>query len=323
MKHLLSIIVLGWLLLTICFSCLSSRNAKPEPADEKPVTVQTIVPDTFVLPQIPDTMREPVERAKFLVMHYWDRFDFDNRYLVWRPEITEQAFANYINILDHVPQENVDASVVYTLHKTKTDTMVYIHFVNLFEKYLYDSNSPFRNEEYYLPVLQEVTHSSLLTETSRSLYRFQLEMAMKNRVGQKAGDFSYTVASGQSFRLYSLNSEYILLMFTNPGCSTCAAVTEYLRESKQLNDLLSLNNPTHTMITILDLFPDNNPEDWREHLSEIPASWVYAYDKSGEITGKKLYDIRAFPTLYLLDKDKKVILKDTSAEAIELFFSTH
>ncbi|HBK95202.1 MAG TPA: DUF5106 domain-containing protein, partial [Porphyromonadaceae bacterium] len=39
------------------------------------------------------------------------------------------------------------------------------------------------------------------------------------------------------------------------------------------------------------------------------------------ITKQKLYDIKAIPTLYLLDKDKKVILKDTSIEAIESFFA--
>jgi hypothetical protein len=40
------------------------------------------------------------------------------------------------------------------------------------------------------------------------------------------------------------------------------------------------------------------------------------------ITQKKLYDIRAIPTLYLFDKEKNVILKDTSIEAIENFFTT-
>ena len=35
----------------------------------------------------------------------------------------------------------------------------------------------------------------------------------------------------------------------------------------------------------------------------------------------RLYDIKAIPTIYLLDSDKKVILKDCSLEAVESFFS--
>ncbi|WP_026327077.1 DUF5106 domain-containing protein [Proteiniphilum acetatigenes] len=321
MKHILSIIILAGTMLIVGFSCLSSKKARTEAPDEKNPQVQTIVPDTFILPRIPEIMKDPEERAKYLVMHYWDRFDFADRNLIQRPEITEQAFVDYINILGYVPKENVDVSVVYTLQKAEIDTMMYVHFTELFEKYLYDPNSPFRNEEYYLPVLQEVVSSPLLTEERRSRYGFQQEMSRQNRVGESANDFTYTVSAGQSFRLYDLKSEYTLLMFTNPGCSTCAAVTERLRESKELKDALALNSPTRTMLTILALSPDSDPEEWKAPLSEIPAQWVYAYDKSGEITKKRLYDIKAFPTLYLLNKDKKVILKDTSIEAIESFFS--
>ena len=35
------------------------------------------------------------------------------------------------------------------------------------------------------------------------------------------------------------------------------------------------------------------------------------------IDQKSLYDLKAIPTLYLLDKDKTVLLKDATAEEIE------
>lgn len=323
MKRIFSIIVLGGSMLIIGFSCLSSKKARSEPSEEKVLSTQTIVPDTFVLPHIPETMKNTKERAQYLAMHYWDRFNFADRNLVQRPEITEQAFVDYINILPYVPKESSDASLVYTLQKAEADTVMYVHFMVLFEKYFYDPNSPFRNEEYYLSVLQEAVNSPLLGEETRSRYGFQWEMAMKNRVGEKANDFSYTISSGESYRLYDLKSEYTLLMFTDPGCSTCAAVTAQLDRSKELNDALSLNSPARTMLTILALYLDNDLNEWTTRIPDMPAKWVYAYDKSGEITAKKLYDIRAYPTLYLLDRDKKVILKDSSIEAIESFFSVH
>lgn len=323
MKPVFSIIVLAGVMLMTGFSCLSSKKAQTEPSEEKVIPVQTIVPDTFVLPQIPEAMQNSEVRAKYLVMHYWDRFDFADRNLIQRPEITEQAFVDYINILGYVPKEDIDASLVYTLQKAETDTMMYNHFLELFEKYLYEPNSPFRNEEYYLPVLREVVNSPLLTEEKRSRYGFQREMVMQNRVGQRANDFIYTISSGQSFRLYDLKSEYTLLMFTDPGCSTCAAVTERLGKSKAVNDALLLNSAVRTMLTVLTLYPDKDLEEWNTHLSGMPSGWLHAYDKSGEITGKRLYDIKAFPSLYLLDKDKKVILKDTSIEEIESFFFIH
>jgi len=100
--------------------------------------------------------------------------------------------------------------------------------------------------------------SPLLSEEEVSRYAFQLEMALKNLVGQKANDFHYTLASGQSFSLYDLKSEYTLLIFANPGCPTCESVIAQLNNSKPLNDALAMNTPTRTMLTVLTIYPDKD-----------------------------------------------------------------
>jgi len=313
-------ICIVWMLM-IGFSCSSSKKTQSEVREPFETDLQTVVPDTFVLPRIPETLTSSDDRAAYLVMHFWDRFDFTDRELIDRPEITEQAFVDYINILNYVPGKTADASFLNTLDKAEADTAVFVHFATLFEKYFYDPNSPFRNEEYYLPVLQELVQSPLLPQANLERYEFQLEMAMKNRIGQKATDITYTLASGQSFALHDLKSEYTLLMFSNPGCPTCEAVMEQLSRSKALNEALSLNSPTRVMLTILTFYLYNDLDEWNSHLPGMPVKWVHAYDKEMKVLNHRLYDIKAIPTLYLLDKEKKVILKDTSLEAIEVFFS--
>ncbi len=309
-------------------SCLSTKKSGSDVREksidsivELPETAYAIVPDTFVLPPVPETITVPEERTAYLVMHYWDRFDFTDRGLIDRPEITEQAFVDYVNILDYVPEERADESLLYTIQKAAVDTVMYEHFASLFEKYFYDPNSPFRNEEYYLPVLQELTRSPLLGEARKSVLLFQLDMALKNRVGHKANNFIYALPSGQSYALYDLKSEYTLLLFSNPGCSTCGEVIAQLTRSNELNKALSLNHPGRTMLTILTIYPDDDLEEWLAYLDKMPANWIHGYDKGLRITYEKLYDIKAIPTIYLLDKDKNVVLKDTSIEAVESFFN--
>lgn len=321
MKQLLLMVSFVLLMLMTGFSCSSSKRTQSETHGEMEAMSPIIVADTFVLPLIPESLTKSDDRAKFLVMHFWDRFDFTDNNLIGRPDITEQAFVDYINILLYVPQEDAAESLRYTLHRAKVDTAMYQHFIALFEKYFYDPNSPFRNDTYYLPVLKEVVQSPLLTRELMARYEFQLEMAMKNRVGDKASDFIYTLPSGQSYALYQLKSEFTLLMFSNPGCATCEAVTNKLNNSKSLNEAMSLNNPTRSMLTILTIYPGNDLDEWNAHLPQMPDRWVHGYDKEKRIIHKTLYDIKAFPTLYLLDRDKNVILKDTSIEAIESFFS--
>ncbi len=320
-RYFLRIFLVLIAIITV-FSCSSSKNAQSDTAAEDSLKqVYTIVPDTFVLPDIPVEMTNPDARAVYLVMHYWDRFDFSNEKLTHRPEITEQAFVDYINILTYVPFDKTKESLANMLQKAEANDTVYQYFGTLFDKYFYNPNSPFRNEEFYIPVLQELTKSNLLSDTEKSKYRFQLDMAMKNRVGQTAADFSYTLASGQTQKMSSIRSEYLVLMFSNPDCPTCMAVIDALTKSPALNNAFSMNSPTRTMITVLTVYPDADIDEWKSHLPQLPANWLHAYDKGMTITKQKLYDVKAIPTLYLLDKDKKVILKDTSIEAIEAFFS--
>lgn len=322
MKKDLFISMVVFLMVMIGYSCSSSKKTQADMSpEEMEAKLQTIVPDTFVLPDIPEEITNADDRAKYLVAHYWDRFDFANKTLIQKPHITEQAFVDYINILTYVPSKNAEESLVYTLQRAETDSAMYVHFASLFEKYFYEPNSPFHNESFYLPVLREMAKSDMLPAEAKSRYEFQLEMVSKNNVGQMANDFTYTLASGQSSNLYSIKSEYVLLMFSNPECNMCMSVTNQLNQSVPIQGALSRNTPARTMLTIMTLYPDNDVEGWRAHLSNLPQNWLHAYDKGMEITYKRLYDLKAIPSLYLLDKNKKVILKDTSVGAIEAFFS--
>ena len=303
-------------------SCSAGKKSQTDAAHEKPVTNElSIVRDTFVLPNVPDYLTHPEARAEYLVMHYWDRFDIKDSKLIRKPAITEQAFVDYINIFSYVSKEKVNESLQYTLKKMEPNPDMYTHFASLFEKYFYEANSPFRNEDLYLPILQSLVKSDILSEENRSTYQFQLDMAMKNRVGDKAIDFDYTLPSGKTETLHSIKSEYLVLMFSNPGCHTCEMVTDELNRSASLQRAFSMNTPSRTMIAVLTVFPDEDLSSWHSHLNELPKNWIHSYDKGIQITKKRLYDIKAIPTLYLLDKNKNVLLKDTSPTEIDRFFS--
>lgn len=57
-------------------------------------------------------------------------------------------------------------------------------------------------------------------------------------------------------------------------------------------------------------------------LSDMPDNWVNAYDEKLQISNEELYDLKAMPTLYLLDKEKKVLLKDAELKDIVLFLES-
>ena len=313
------------ILTLLFFGCSTSTSSKPndsKPDNKSNVGVEIKNSDpAFPLPEIPLLITGTQEGAIYLSKHFWDLFPFTDTKLISQPDITEQGFVDYIQLLNDIPYDHVESSISIMLNKAKVKPEMYKHFVSLFEKYLYDPNSPFRNDELYIPVLDNTLKSGLLSETKQSVYSFQQEMILKNRLGSKATDFVYTLANGDKKTMHTLESDYLILFFTNPDCPTYASVTQEMSKSEVLKSIFSLNSSDKKLLTILSVYPDRDLDLWRKALPKMPQeNWVNTYDAGTQITNKKLYDIKAIPTLYLLDKSKNIILKDTSLEEIEGYF---
>lgn len=70
-------------------------------------------------------------------------------------------------------------------------------------------------------------------------------------------------------------------------------------------------------LKILAVYPDEDLEAWKKHISYMPAGWINSYDSTVSLKNDEIYDLKAIPTLYLLDKDKKVVLKDVTFNQVE------
>ncbi len=150
--------------------------------------------------------------------------------------------------------------------------------------------------------------------------KYRLDMALKNRPGTVAADFEYTLPAGQTRRMSQLASEYLLLFFNNPGCHTCLEIMTKTQQSPLMTRLLA-----DKRLTILAVYTDEDIPAWREYLPQMPTGpgWIVSYDKDYVISRQNLYDLKAVPTLYLLDRDKKVVLKDVYIEQVEAWLQQH
>lgn len=297
MKMNINIIpVLCFLLLCSC----KNGNASSQSTNE---TIQDTI-KSITLPAIPAMMTAPEQRANFLVKHYWDNVNFADTNYIHHPEVTEQAWADYCDILNHVPLETAQEAMRKTIERTNVDKKVFTYITDLADKYLYDPNSPMRNEEFYIPVLDAMLDSPLLEEIEKVRPKARRELAQKNRIGTKALNFNYTLASGAQGSLYQLQAEYILLFINNPGCHACTETIDALRNAPIINQLLEQKR-----LTVLSIYPDEELDEWRKHLNEFPQEWINGYDKKFAIKEQQLYDLKAIPTLYLLNKEKTVFLK--------------
>ncbi|WP_297972642.1 DUF5106 domain-containing protein [uncultured Bacteroides sp.] len=304
MKTFINIFLLSLILCTACGNRNVSMNQTEATKNDST--------RNFVLPVIPAMLTTPESRADHLVRHYWENVDFNDTIWLNHQEMLEQAWVDYIDLMRLVPKETINNALRQVYKNAEKQKPFFSYFTTLADKYLYDPNSPMRNEELYITVLDAMLESDVLDETEKILPNERRKLAERNRPGRLAEDFTYTLSSGKNGTLHGLKAQYTLLFINNPGCHACEESLTELKQAPAINRELEAGR-----LKILAIYPDEELQEWKRHLSDFPKEWINGYDKGLVIKEKNLYDLKAIPTLYLLDQKKIVILKDAPIREIE------
>lgn len=190
------------------------------------------------------------------------------------------------------------------LERLQSESDAYGYFMELAYKYLYEADSPMENEEILVPFLTYATDSARADDYIRMRANFLQERVLKNRPGTKAADFQYITRDNKKINLWSVLAEELLLLFYDPECLHCMEIISQIIHDSDIS--AHLNNGK---LKILAIYTERNESVWNANKNLLPANWIVGKDISG-ITENEIYDLKAMPTLYLLDKDKRVLMKD-------------
>ena len=279
----------------------------------------------------PAMMEDARDRAEYMALHWWDGITEASREYPCdttlvsgvRKEDVEQKFANWVNILNMLDMSVVGKSVgrlydrAAACEKKDTSSNVFETFTDLVVKYLYDPNSPMRNEDHYAFYASRLAGSDLVDESMREKYAREVRLASLNRIGSKAADFRFADKRGRMHTLYGIDAELTLLFFSNPGCAACKEIIDVLNNDPRISALIK-----EGIMAVLNIYIDEDLEEWRSYMPVYPEHWYNGFDPDMVIRGENLYNVRAIPSLYLLDRNKTVIMKDAPEARVFEWLST-
>ena len=283
-------------------------------------------PAAFPQVQVPGVLEDPSECEAYVLEHYWDAFfelegPSDTTYIQGVPVAeVEQALANYIMICEGAPLPKAQAGILRAFELAEkaqqrdTSSRVYRLTTEMVSKYLYDPNSPMRNEDLYLPWVRAAAVSPCTAENMREAYRYEARMCSLNQFGSYVPDFKIRDARGTVFTLYSVKAEYTMLFFSNPGCAECKNIVDQVMSRSYVNDAIASKK-----LAVVNVYIDEDRKAWRSYVKNYPSSWRSGYDPKLVIRTDELYNVRAIPSLYLLDKSKRVIMKDAPTEKVMMY----
>lgn len=279
----------------------------------------------FPRAEVPAMYTDMADRVLWATGHFWDRFtDTTRLYACDSATVNGVAmdalesqmgiFATLVEELS-VPEGSKAVAHFYdridAFERKYPDSNVFEELCRLTRNYFYDPNSPVRDEDLYLPFVERLGASDLIDSGFRKGYEWDARMCRLNRVGSPATDFTFTDTKGRLRTLYGVKAEYTVLIFGNPGCHACQEIMEQMAATPQIAELIATGR-----IQVVDVYIDEDIDDWMAHIPEYPADWINGYDQDYLIRTDLIYNVRGIPSVYLLDADKTVLMKDAPQEKV-------
>jgi thiol-disulfide isomerase/thioredoxin len=177
-------------------------------------------------------------------------------------------------------------------------------FVHIFEKYFAQKEYPW------------------LTTQGRKIITDRAYSLMANIMGSPAAEVELPDSTGEKKNLYGVEAPFVLVAIWDPTCGHC-------KETLPKLDSMYRTKWKNYGLKIFALAKetDGTKKDWTSFIQKNNLKdWVHVYyskeaDKAridASIPGySQLYDVQSFPTLYLLDKDKRIIAKKVSFEQVD------
>ena len=260
----------------------------------------------YKVPQAPSMLQDAADISRFYARNWWRDFDFADSLQVTLTDSVYfmSLFTDWTRVLESVPDVGPEC-VESVMSRASAHQRAFGMFVMAARQVLADPNSPLRDDELYMPVLKARIASRFTDEATRERCIYRLDILSQNRLGHKANNIRYTLADGFEGTLYGIKAEFTLVFINNPGCEMCRTVREEICSSDILTQYISSGR-----MKVLAIYPDQDLDEWLRYRTEMPSAWINGYDRECVMRTRGTYNLSAIPSLYLLDKDKNVLMKD-------------
>lgn len=275
-----------------------------------------------VLNNNPVTRKDSLENYQYYKKHYWDGITFMDARIIRTPFFVPKVERFFRQVVSPDPDSVIKESD-YLILLSRSEPEMYKFLLNwLTDEYI---NPKYMGQDKVFVHLFEKYHSKGITnwlnEKQLTAISNRAYMVMSNLVGEKAANLEMTGISGSASSLYNIKADYTVVAFWDPTCGHCRTeiprmdsfyVAKWKKEGVKIYAVLS---EVHELDKWKEFVKEHNLQDWTNvYESEAQKK---ANDGTKKPSYKQLYDVIQTPTIYLLDKEKRIVAKKLTLEQMD------
>jgi len=274
-------------------------------------------------PVVPPASKQPGGKYdsafayRYFKSHYWDGVNFwDERIARTPASLFDERLDKYYNTLVYPDPDSVnkelDWMLGYASINEEMTRFLLVKFVNryLVMKYMWeDAVFTHLYEKYF-----SQKEYPWLTEQGKKTITDRYYSLVSNIMGKPAENISLPDSTGKMISLYTDTAKFTIVCFWDPTCSHCQEALPVLDSMYQAKW-----KAAGVRMYAVAKETSGTKKDWLSFINNHHLTgWTNVYYSKEEekkrvdanIPGySQLYDVQTLPTVYLLDKDKRIVAK--------------
>jgi thiol-disulfide isomerase/thioredoxin len=280
------------------------------------------MPEPPPTPTLPNGRKDSLFPARYIKAHYWDETPLhDDRLL--RTPFFDNKLDRYFRYYVVPDTDTLISEVNYLLLASRAGKDMFKYLLGRFtDKYI--NPEIMGQDKVFIFLFNAYFSKGDTTWLSARQKEFIFNRAyslMANQIGEAAAPLTLTDTAGKRTAMYSIDAPYTFLVFWDPNCGHCKEMIPHIdslyqtRWKKQGVGLYAVNIDEKALA------------DWKKYIRDHHLTgWIHAYQpkedrdadaKANRANYRQLYDVFQTPTLYLLDKDKRIIGKKLSLDQFD------
>jgi thiol-disulfide isomerase/thioredoxin len=248
--------------------------------------------------------------------HFFDNIDLTDEKLLRTPILYSRLNTFFTSVVIQAP-DSINKEIDRLIEKCRNNHKVF-QFVAVYLFNHFRESEIMGHDAVMVKLADDIYltgKADWVTKEFKDDLRKQIEMIRPNLIGKKAQNMVMDSYKGIFVSLYDVEKDFTILYFWEPDCGHCKEATPKLKTF--------YDKPRDYSMEVFAVCTTSDKTKWTKYIEDNKITWINGWDPKRSSRFDYFFNVNSTPTVYILDKNKKIIAKKLAVEEIGPFIDNY